>query len=159
MTLLNAHTNAPIWGIIDCVLTKLNLRPELGLIKIPWQGKARQGKAKQIRDSWNLALLIILGSSILALTDPSEMKASGEIHARFLSLFKSWSRFQTSIILQSPKSGLQRHHSSLHLKNQNSKPKFGRLMFQKPVTISNSRSRFQTLIRNLQHPWKPYIRT
>ena len=37
--------------------------------------------------------------------------------------------------------------------------KLGRWVYQRPVTISRSRSRDQTCDRNLQHPPKPHIRT
>ena len=45
----------------------------------------------------------------------------------------------TSSIPQSPKSGLKGHGSSLHLQNQDRKPKFGAWLYQIPVTISKSR--------------------
>merc|ERR1711954_627509 len=61
----------------------------------------------------------------------------------------------TSSILQSPKSGLKGHGCSLHLQNKDGEPKFGTWVHQRPVTISKSRSRFQTPVRNLQHPPKP----
>ena len=65
----------------------------------------------------------------------------------------------TSSILQSPKGGLKGHVCSLHLQNQDREPKFGSWVYQRPVTISKSRSRCQTPDRNLQHPPKPKIRT
>ena len=65
----------------------------------------------------------------------------------------------TSIILQSPKWGLKGHGCSLHLQNQDRKPKFGSWVHQRPVTISKSRSRCKTPVRNLHHPPKPQIRT
>ena len=65
----------------------------------------------------------------------------------------------TSSVLQSPKWGLEGHGCSLHLKNQDREPKFGSLVYQRPVTISKSRSRCQTPVRNLQHPPKPQMRT
>ena len=39
------------------------------------------------------------------------------------------------------------------------RPKFRTGVYQKPVSISKSRSRSQTLVRNLQHSPKPQIRT
>ena len=51
--------------------------------------------------------------------------------------------------------GLKGHGCSLHLQNQVREPKFIILVYQRPVTISKSRSRCQTPIRNLQHPSGP----
>ena len=65
----------------------------------------------------------------------------------------------TSSVLQGPKWGLKGHGCSLHLQNQESEPKFGSWLYQRPVTISKSRSRCQTPVRNLQHPPKPQMRT
>ena len=65
----------------------------------------------------------------------------------------------TSSILQSAKWRLKGHGCSLHLQNQDRKPKFGLLVYQRPVTIFKSRSRCQTPVRNLQCPPKPQIRT
>ena len=65
----------------------------------------------------------------------------------------------TSSILLSPKWGLKGHVCSLHLQNQDRGPKFGTWLYQRPVTISKSRSRCQTPVRNLQHPPKPQMRT
>ena len=65
----------------------------------------------------------------------------------------------TSSILQSHKSGLIGHGCSLHLQNQDRQPKFRSWMYQKPLTISKARLRFQTLVRNLQRPQKLQIRT
>ena len=64
----------------------------------------------------------------------------------------------TSSDLQSPKSGLQGHGSSLHLQNQDREPKFGSWLYKRPLTISISRSRQQTPVRNLQCPLVPNIR-
>ena len=65
----------------------------------------------------------------------------------------------TSSVLQSPKSGLKGHACSLHLQNQDREPKFRSWMYQRPVTISKSRSRYQTQVRIIQHPPKPKMRT
>ena len=65
----------------------------------------------------------------------------------------------TSSILQSPKWGLKGHGCSLHLQNQDREPKFGSWVYQTPWTIAESRSRCQTLVRKLQHPPKPQMRT
>ena len=54
----------------------------------------------------------------------------------------------TSSVLQSPKSGLKGHGCSLHLQNQDREPKFGTWVYQRPVTISKSRSRCQSPVRN-----------
>merc|ERR1712025_300247 len=51
------------------------------------------------------------------------------------------------------------HGCSLHLQNQGREPKFGSWMYQRPVTLSKSRSKCQTPVRNLQHPPKPQMRT
>ena len=50
----------------------------------------------------------------------------------------------TSSTLQSPKWGLRGHWCSLHLQNQDREPKFRIWMYQRPVTIFKSKSRFQT---------------
>ena len=55
-----------------------------------------------------------------------------------------------------PKNG---NGCSLHLQNQDRKPKFKQRVYQRPVTISKSRSRCQPPIRSLQHPLKPPMRT
>ena len=66
---------------------------------------------------------------------------------------------RTSRILQSPKQGLKGHGCSLHLQNQDRGPKFKSWLYQKPVTLSKSRSRCQTPVMNFQHPPKPKMRT
>ena len=65
----------------------------------------------------------------------------------------------TSSILQSPKWGLKGHGCSMHLQNCDRGPKFRSWLYQTPVTISKSRSRFQTPVSHLQHPSKSQIRT
>ena len=65
----------------------------------------------------------------------------------------------TSSVLQSPKWGPKGHGCSLHPQNQDREPKFGSWVYQWPVTISKSRSRCKTPVRNLQRPPKPQIRT
>ena len=62
-------------------------------------------------------------------------------------------------ILRSLKSGLKGHGCSLHLQNQDREPNFGSWVNRRPVTISKSRSRCQTPVRNLQGPPKPKRRT
>ena len=57
----------------------------------------------------------------------------------------------TSSILQSPKWGLEGHGCSWHLQNQDRMPQFWSLVYQRPMTLSKSRSTCQTPIRNLQH--------
>ena len=64
----------------------------------------------------------------------------------------------TSSVLQSPKWGLKGHGCSLHLQNRDREPKFESWVYQRPVTISKSRSRCQTPVRNLQHPPKTQMR-
>ena len=64
-----------------------------------------------------------------------------------------------SSVLQSQKSGLKGHGCSLHLLIQDGEPKFGAWVHQRQVIISKSRSKFQTPVRNLQHPPKPQMRT
>ena len=65
----------------------------------------------------------------------------------------------TSSVLQSPKWGLKGHGCSLHLQNQDRESKFGSLVYQRPVTISKSRSICQTPVRNLQRSPEPQMRT
>ena len=65
----------------------------------------------------------------------------------------------TSSVLQSSKWGLKGHGCSLLLQNQVREPKFGPWMYQRPVTISQSISRCQTTVRNIQCPPKPQMRT
>ena len=60
----------------------------------------------------------------------------------------------TSSVLQSPKWGLKGHGCSLHLQNQDREPRFRPWVYQRPVTISKSRSRCQVPVRNLQQPPK-----
>ena len=60
---------------------------------------------------------------------------------------------------QCPKSGLKGFGCSLHLQIEDREPKFGKWVYQRPVTISNSRSRCITQVGNLQHPSKSQIRT
>ena len=62
-------------------------------------------------------------------------------------------------ILQRPKWGLKGHECSLHLQNQDRQPKLGSWVYPKPVTISKSRSRYKTTVRNPQYPPKPQART
>ena len=59
---------------------------------------------------------------------------------------------------QSPKSGHYGHGCSLHLQNQDRVPKFRTWMYQRPLTISKSRSRCHTPVRNLQRPPNAYMR-
>ena len=65
----------------------------------------------------------------------------------------------TSSILQSSKWGLTGHGWSLHLQNQDREPKFGSCIYKRPVTISESRPRCWTPVRNLQPPPKPQMLT
>ena len=64
-----------------------------------------------------------------------------------------------SSLLQSPISGLKRHGCTLHLQNQDIEQKFRSWVYQRSVTISKARSRYQTLFKNLHNPPKPKIRT
>ena len=64
----------------------------------------------------------------------------------------------TSSPHQRPKSGLK-EWMFFDLQNQDREPKFGTGAYQRPVTISISRSRCQTPVRNLQHPPKTQMRT
>ena len=61
----------------------------------------------------------------------------------------------TSSIIWSPKSGPKGHACSLNLQNQDREPKFGICVYQRPLTISKSRSRFQTQVRYLRHSPEP----
>ena len=56
----------------------------------------------------------------------------------------------TSSILQSPKWGLKGQGCSLHLQNQDREPKFRSWVYERPVTIYKSRSRYQNPVRNLK---------
>ena len=62
-------------------------------------------------------------------------------------------------ILQSSKWEFKEHGCSLHQQNQNEQPKFGSLVYHTPVTISKSRLRCQTPVKNLQHLPKPQMKT
>ena len=69
------------------------------------------------------------------------------MYQRPLTLLKTRSNAKpqsgTSSILQSPKSGLKGHGCPLHLQYQGREPKFRSWVYQRPVTISTSRSRCQ----------------
>ena len=65
----------------------------------------------------------------------------------------------TSAILKIPKWGLKGYGCSLNLQNQDRGPKFETWVYQRPVAMSNSRTRCQTPVRNLQHPPKPQIQS
>ena len=92
-----------------------------------------------------------------------KLKFRSWVYQRLVTISKSIWRCQTPIrnssILQSPKWWLKGHGCSLHLKNQVKEPIFWSWVYQRPVTISKSRSRCQTPVRNLQHPPKPQMRT
>ena len=92
-----------------------------------------------------------------------EPKFGAWVYQRPDTISKSRSRCQTPVRnLQrppKPKWGLKGHGSSLHLRNQDREPKLGSWLYERPVTISKSRSRCQTSFRDLQHPHKPQIRT
>ena len=79
------------------------------------------------------------------------------------TISKSTSRCQiqweTSSVLQSPKSGHKEHGYSLHRINKDRESKVGSRVYQRPVTIYKSRLRCQTPVRNIQHPPNPQIRT
>ena len=51
------------------------------------------------------------------------------------------------------------HGCSFHLQNQEKEQQIGTWMYQRPVTISKTWSRWQTLVGNLQQLPKPQIRT
>ena len=63
----------------------------------------------------------------------------------------------TSSPHESPKSGLKGQECSLHPQNEDKEPKFGSWMCQRPLIISKSRSRYQTLVSNLQPPTKLWL--
>merc|ERR1711954_155316 len=58
----------------------------------------------------------------------------------------------TSSIFQSPKSGIEVHGCSSHLKKQDREPKLRIWLNQRPVTISKSISGCKTTVRNIQRP-------
>ena len=62
------------------------------------------------------------------------------------------SQSETTSILQSSNSALREHGCSLHLQNKDRESKSRSWLYKKPVTISKSRSRCQTPVRNLQYP-------
>ena len=64
----------------------------------------------------------------------------------------------TTSVLQSPKWGLKGHGCSLHHQKQDREPNFRTLVYQRSVTISQSKWRCQTPVRNIQHPRKPQNR-
>ena len=68
---------------------------------------------------------------------------------------QSW----TSSILQSPKWGHRGHGCSLHPKNHDREPKYQSWLYQRPMTISKSKSRYRTPVKNAQCPPKPQMRT
>ena len=70
---------------------------------------------------------------------------------------KSWPG--TFSILQNPKSGLKGHGDSLHHQDQDRKPKFRKKVYQRPLTIFKSRSGYQFLVRDHQHPPKLQAKT
>ena len=59
------------------------------------------------------------------------------------------SQSETSSVFQSPKSGLKRTWMFFAPSKKDRDPKFGSWVYQRPVTISKSRSRCLTLFRNL----------
>ena len=65
----------------------------------------------------------------------------------------------TSSVLKRPKWELKGHWVSLHLQNQDIGSKSTTCEYQRPVTLSKSRSRSKTSVRNLQHPQNPRIWT
>ena len=92
-----------------------------------------------------------------------EPKLGSLIYKRPVTIFELRSRCHsqlgTSSVLQRPKSGLKGHGCSLHLQNQDGEQKFGTQVYLGQVTITKSRSRCQTPVRNLQHLPNPQIRT
>ena len=54
-------------------------------------------------------------------------------------------------ILESPKSGFKGHWCSCTFKTRID-PKLGTWVYQRPITIFISRSRYQTPVKNIQHP-------
>ena len=71
---------------------------------------------------------------------------------------KSWSNIKlqsgTYSIPQISKAGLKGYGCSLHLQDQEREPKFGVWVYQRPETISQLSSEYQTIVRNLHHPQK-----
>merc|ERR1711954_400695 len=77
-----------------------------------------------------------------------EQKFRSWVYQRPVIISKSRSKCQTPVRnLQRPPKPQMRtegHGCSLHLQNQDREPKFGSWVYQRPVTISKSRSRCQT---------------
>ena len=65
----------------------------------------------------------------------------------------------TSSFLQISKLGLRGHGCSLHIQNKDNDTKFQTCINSSPVTISRSRSRCKTQVRNLQQTPNPQMRT
>ena len=79
-----------------------------------------------------------------------------------MTISKSRSWFKTPVrdiqCPPNPQSWLKGHGCSLRLQNQDTEPKFRTWLHKRPVTISKSRSRYQTPSQALQHPHKPNIK-
>ena len=92
-----------------------------------------------------------------------EPKFGTYVYQRQVNMSKSRSRCLTPVRnLQHPPEPQMRTKRTWmfrHLQNQDREPKFGSWVYQRPVIILKSRSRYLTPVRNLQHPPKPKIRT
>ena len=64
---------------------------------------------------------------------------------------------EASNILQGLKLWVREHGCSLNPQNQNREPIFVTLVYQRPVTISKSRSRSLNPVSSIHHPSKPQI--
>ena len=96
------------------------------------------------------------GCSLHLQNQDREPKFGIWVYQRPVTISKSISGCQTQVrnLQRPPKSQmrLKGHGYSLHLQNQAREPKFGIWVYQIPLTISISRSRCHTTIRNLQCP-------
>ena len=85
-----------------------------------------------------------------------EPKFGSWLYQAQVTISKLRSRFQTKVknssVLKCCKSGLEGNGCSLHLQNQDREPKFGTWVYQRPVAISKSRTRYQILAWSLQYP-------
>merc|ERR1712081_67188 len=99
------------------------------------------------------------GCSLHLQNQDREPKFGPWVCQRTVNIFKSRSRYQTPVRnLQCPPKPQMRTLKKwmfLHPQNQEREPKFRSWVYQRPVTISKSRSKFQTPVRNLKYPPKP----
>ena len=93
------------------------------------------------------------GCSLYLQNQGREPKFGSWVYQRPVTISKSISRCQAKSkifsILQIPKSWLEGHECSLNFQNQDREPKFWSLVYQRPVTTSQSRSKCKNPARSL----------